>query len=87
MTTTATTHRPACRACGTWVCDDCGAKRHYASRFSRSAQLCPQCGSINGRMEAVRHRDGRADSHDESFEEALAEGHTVRYPLASTMAT
>ena len=71
----------ACRACGTWVCDDCGALRAYASRFSNEPQRCPKCSSSNGRMRAVVHRLSHAVDHDESYGRCVADNLTPRYQL------
>lgn len=77
----------ACPACGTWVCDDCGAQRHYASRFSQEPQHClsPGCRSLNGHMQPARHRPGRAEDHQDAFLAIAAHGRTaLRYPLDLT---
>ncbi|MCU1419889.1 MAG: hypothetical protein JWR57_1058 [Mycetocola sp.] len=71
-----------CAACGIWVCDDCGARRSQANRFSEQAQRCPSCRSLNGRMEPIRHRVGRADDHESSYRSSIADGLVPRYPLA-----
>jgi hypothetical protein len=73
-----------CPACGIWVCDDCGALRSQANRFSRHAQHCPSCRSLNGRMEPTRHRAGRADDHESSYRSSIADGRALRYPLDAT---
>lgn len=70
-----------CPACGTWVCDDCGAQRPYASRFSERPQQCARCHSVNGQMKAGRHRAGRADDHAAASQSCLADGLMLRYPL------
>lgn len=71
----------ACPACGTWVCDDCGTRRHYASRFSRNPQHCSRCSSVNGRMLPARHQRGRDLDHRESHARLLNEGAIPRYVL------
>ncbi|TFD70420.1 hypothetical protein [Cryobacterium fucosi] len=71
---------PACRACGTWICDDCGAQRAYASRFSSTPQHCATCAGTNDRMIAVTHRESRADDHDASYRRSLAGEVPLRYP-------
>ena len=72
----------ACRVCGTWVCEDCGARRPHANRFSSQPQLCPQCSSASGCMAPVAHRAGRADDHEAAFRQCIAEGLPLRYPLS-----
>jgi hypothetical protein len=74
-----------CRACGTWVCDDCGARRPYASRFSSTPQRCAMCGGTNGHMAAVVHRVSRADDHDASYRRSMAGDIPLRYPLRSPL--
>ena len=73
--------RPECPACGTWVCDDCGAQRSYASRFSAQLQQCASCHSVHGHMTPVRHRARRADDHAASYQSCIADGLVLRYPL------
>lgn len=81
ITPTSTTH--PCRACGTWVCDDCGARRSQANRFSQHVQHCPNshCRSLNGRMEPSRHRANRAADHESAYRSCIADGLVPRYPL------
>jgi hypothetical protein len=74
----------ACSACGTWVCDDCGAHLGDASRFSSKPHRCPKCESPNGQMVRVVHRARRAEDHRESFLRVVADGVPLRYPLAAT---
>lgn len=71
-----------CSVCGTWLCDDCGARRPHANRFSSQPQLCPQCSSASGCMTPVSHRAGRADDHEAAFRQCIAEGLPLRYPLS-----
>ncbi len=73
-----------CRACGTWACDDCGARRTYASRFSSEPQHCAQCSSTDGRMTQVVHRAGRADDHEASYRQCIADDLPLRYPLETS---
>jgi hypothetical protein len=40
----------SCPACGTWKCNDCGATRPCASRFSQQPQRCAKCRGLNGQM-------------------------------------
>jgi hypothetical protein len=70
-----------CRACGTWVCDDCGARRFYASRFSSPPQGCATCAGTNGYMAPVIHRESRADDHDASYRRSLVCAAPLRYPF------
>jgi hypothetical protein len=72
----------ACRACGTWVCDDCGAKLADASRFSGQPHHCPKCSSAQGRMAPVVHRARRANDHEESYQRGIADGGLLRYPVS-----
>ena len=78
--TEATLEAAVCRACGTWICDDCGARRGYASRFSSTPQHCATCGGANGHMATVVHRESRADDHDASYRRSLAGDIPLRYP-------
>jgi len=71
----------ACRACGTWICDDCGAQRGYASRFSEQAQHCARCAGTRGHMAPVTHRANRADDHDAAYRRSLAGDVPLRYPV------
>ena len=71
----------ACRACGTWICDDCSAQRAYASRFAAQLQHCASCQSLNGQMIAVTHRASRADDHAAAYQSCIADGLVLRYPL------
>jgi hypothetical protein len=61
----------ACRACGTWICDDCSARRPYASRFASDPQCCATCASTAGRMAPVVHRESRADDHDAAYRRSV----------------
>ena len=70
-----------CPACGTWLCDDCGAQRSYASRFSAQAQHCASCRSLSGHMTPARHRARRADDHAASYQSCISTGLALRYPL------
>ena len=70
-----------CRACGTWICDDCGARRSYASRFSSVPQRCAACTRENGHMTPIIHRQSRADDHDASYRQSLAGSVVLRYPV------
>ncbi len=70
-----------CPACGTWVCDERGARRSYASRFSQHAQYCSSCQSLNGRMEPSRHRSSRADDHESSYRSCITDGRAPRYSM------
>lgn len=79
--TEATQEARACRACGTWICDDCGAQRAYASRFSSAPQHCAKCAGANGHMAPVVHRAGRAGDHDASYRRSLADEVPLRYPF------
>ncbi|MEV7618880.1 hypothetical protein AB0N59_01965 [Microbacterium sp. NPDC089321] len=81
-TTASTSTATHCPACGTWVCDDCGARRHYANRFSSLPQRCPRCASEKGHMQPACHRDGRMADHVESAASLIAAGSTPRYPAA-----
>ena len=71
----------ACPACGTWLCDDCGAQRPYASRFAAQAQHCASCRCLSGHMTPARHRASRADDHTAAYESCIADGLVPRYPL------
>lgn len=70
-----------CPACGSWVCDDCGAVRRYANRFSPEAQSCSKCGSLSGSMSPAQHRAVRADDHSGSYRLLVAQGRVPRYPV------
>lgn len=72
-----------CPACGVWSCADCGRRRQYASRFSTQPQRCGRCGSSDGQMLPVHHREGRAGDHREGYAAAIKDGLTLRYPLGS----
>jgi hypothetical protein len=71
----------ACRACGTWICDDCSARRAYASRFSEQEQHCAKCAGTSGHMAPGTHRAGRAEDHDASYRRSMADEVPLRYPL------
>ena len=73
--------RPERPACGTWLCDECGAQRPYASRFSAQLQQCASCHSVHGHMTPVRHRARRADDHEAAYQACIADGLVLRYPL------
>ena len=73
--------RPECPACGTWFCDDCGARRPYASRFAAQLQHCAICHSVHGHLTPARHRARRADDHEASYQSCIADGLVLRYPL------
>jgi hypothetical protein len=70
----------ACRACGNWICDDCGARRGYASRFSGEPQFCASCSSLNGRMTDAVHRASRSEDHELAYQRRIADGGLPRYP-------
>jgi hypothetical protein len=76
----------SCSACGTWICDDCGARRARASRFARQPHHCGKCSSTAGHMIEITHRVGRAGDHEASYREAIADGRLVRYPVSSSLA-
>jgi hypothetical protein len=67
-----TSEHAACRACGTWICSECSARRPYASRFASIPQRCATCSSANGHMAQVVHRESRADDHDASYRRGMA---------------
>jgi hypothetical protein len=80
----ALNNKPRARpACGTWVCEDCGAERRYSSRFSEEPQRCPGCRSLNGHMAPAQHRRsrGRAEDHETACLAIVAEGLVPSYPL------
>lgn len=77
---------PQCPGCGTWVCNDCGARRQYASRFSAKPHNCPRCRGRTGQMLPVRHQQSRAEDHLEIFHRISDEGRIPRYPLQASRA-
>jgi hypothetical protein len=46
---------PECPVCGTWVCAQCGWKRHGASLTWK--HTCHRCGGTRGLLIPSRHRD------------------------------
>ena len=53
-----------CLACAMWVCADCGWRRSKAQRGV--PQTCFKCGSSEGKMTGIWHRDDSIRlSHEE----------------------
>jgi len=56
----------ACPCCGTWICGNCGWKRHLASRFW-PGHRCARCGYSKGKIWAVYHQERLRIDHEEEW--------------------
>jgi hypothetical protein len=54
---------PACRTCGTWVCNRCGWRRGTAARHWDGVHTCHKCQGTSGHFDDVRHTN-RATRED-----------------------
>lgn len=69
-----------CRACGTWVCAECGHQQLYWSRYRPGTPNCRKCHSPTGELIPVHHRAPMQKRHREWYY-GLVETHPCYHPL------
>lgn len=72
---------PACAACGTWDCSDCGHRTHGRNRFYPGQHSCGRCQSTKGVMRPLHHRERIAKDHADDLLNLRTTMGAPRYPL------